>query len=142
MPNRIIVAADAAPPLGPYSMAIASEGPGTWLHIAGQVGIEPDGRLPDGFEAQARQAWANLAAVLASAGMQVAHLVKVSAFLTRQADVPLFGPVRAAFIGEARPASTLVVVQALARPEWLVEIEGVAFLPAATWAGGAKRDAS
>ncbi|MBO1114559.1 RidA family protein [Bordetella petrii] len=130
MPNRVIAPAGIAPPLGPYSMAIASDGPGTWLHIAGQVGIGPGGALLDGFEAQARQAWSNLAAVLAEAGMQMQHLVKVNTYLTRAADVPLLGPVRAAFMGEARPASTLVIVQALAQPQWLVEVEAVAFLPA------------
>lgn len=130
MSNRILAAAGAAPALGPYSLAIASHGPGTWLHIAGQVGVDPDGKLADGFEAQARQTWSNLVAVLSAAGMQVTHLVKVSTFLTRQADLPLLGPVRADFIGEARPASTVLIVQALARPEWLVEIEGIAFLPA------------
>jgi len=129
MSNRIIIATGAAPPQGPYSMAIASDGPGTWLHIAGQVGVDPQGKLLDGFEAQARQAWANLMAVLSSAGMHAGHLVKVHSFLTRQADVPLLGAVRAPFLGEARPASTVLVVQALARPEWLVEIEGIAFLP-------------
>lgn len=129
MPNRVIVPAGVAAPLGPYSMAIASDGPGTWLHIAGQVGIGPDGTLADGFEAQARQAWLNLAALLNAAGMQMQHLVKVNTYLTRASDVPLLGPVRATFMGEARPASTLVVVQALAHPQWLVEVEATAFLP-------------
>ena len=130
MSNRIIATNEVAAPLGPYSLAIASVGSGTWLHIAGQVGVDPSGQLMDGFEAQARQTWANLVAVLSGAGMRVEHLVKVSTFLTRQSDLPQLGPVRAEFMGESRPASTVVVVQALARPEWLVEIEGIAFLPA------------
>ncbi|MBX6320108.1 RidA family protein [Pigmentiphaga sp.] len=129
MASRIVTVPNAAPPLGPYSMGIATEGAGTWLHIAGQVGVAPDGSLADGFEAQARQAWSNLASVLASADMKMEHLVKVNAYLTKLSDVPLFGPIRTSFIGEARPASTLVVVQALARPEWLIEVEGVAFRP-------------
>lgn len=131
MSNRIIAAAGIAAPLGPYSMAVACDGPGTWLHIAGQVGVDANGKLADDFEGQARLAWSNLVAVLQAAGMQMRHVVKVTTFLTRPADVPLLGPVRAAFLGEARPASTLVIVQALASPQWLVEVEATAFLPAA-----------
>ncbi|MCD0502738.1 RidA family protein [Bordetella petrii] len=129
MANRIIDVATIAAPLGAYSQAIASGGAGTWLHIAGQVGVDANGRLAEGFEAQAHQAWSNLVAVLSSAGMQVGHLVKVSTFLARPSDLPLLGPVRAGFMGDARPASTVLIVQALARPEWLVEVEGTAFLP-------------
>jgi enamine deaminase RidA (YjgF/YER057c/UK114 family) len=129
MPSRAIVPQGIAPPLGPYSMAIASDSPGTWLHIAGQIGVDPAGVASDDFETQARQAWSNMVAVLSSAGMDVSHLVKVNTFLTRASDLPLLGPVRSSFLGDARPASTLPVVQALAKPGWLVELEGIAFLP-------------
>ena len=117
----------AAAPLGQYSNGVVASGPGHWLHIAGQVGVRPDGSLCEGFEAQARQAWSNLAAVLAAAGMEMAHLVKVNAFVVDAAHLPLLGPVRAAFLGAARPASTLLVVPALARPQWLFEVDAVAF---------------
>ena len=129
--NRTLSPASVAAPVGPYSQGIASSGPGTWLHVAGQIGVTADGRLLDGFEAQARQAWTNLVAVLAEAGMDVSHLVKVTTYLVDASHLPLLGPVRGAFLGEARPASTLIVAQALARPEWLFEVEASAFLPAA-----------
>ncbi|MGQ2996860.1 RidA family protein [Variovorax sp.] len=119
--------ADVAPPVGAYSHGIVTQGPGRWLHIAGQIGTAADGTLPESFEAQARQAWTNLVAVLRAAGMGVSHLVKVTTFLTDAADVPRLGPVRAGFLGEARPASTLLVVQALAQPAWRIEVEASAF---------------
>ena len=118
-----------AAPMGPYSHGIACSGPGRWLHVAGQIGVAADGALQEGFEAQARQSWDNLCAVLQAAGMDVSHLVKVTSFLVDPAHLPLLGPVRGGFLGAARPASTLLVVQALAKPGWLYEVEATAFRP-------------
>ncbi len=116
-----------AAPFGPYSQGIIAPAAGRWLHIAGQVGVGPDGALAEGFEAQARTAWSNLIAVLVAAGMTAADLVKVTTYLIDPADVPRLGPVRGHFLGDARPASTLVVVRALARPDWSIEVEATAF---------------
>ena len=99
---------------------------GRWLHISGQVGVRKDGSIPEDFKGQAHCAWENLVAVLAAAGMTVADLVKVNTYLTDRSQHPQFSPIRAKFLGDARPASTLVVVAALARPEYLVEVEAVA----------------
>ena len=99
---------------------------GRWLHISGQVGVRKDGGVPEDFKGQAHCAWENLVAVLAAAGMTVADLVKVNTYLTDRSQHPQFSPIRAKFLGDARPASTLVVVAALARPEYLVEVEAVA----------------
>lgn len=130
MGNQIIKPTEVAAPSGPYSQAIATRSDGgTWLHIAGQIGVDINGNLAKGFEAQARQAWANLVATLAAAGMGVTDLVKVTTYLVDQADMPRLGPVRGAFLGEARPASTLVIARALAHPDWLFEVEATAFRP-------------
>jgi 2-iminobutanoate/2-iminopropanoate deaminase len=114
-------------PMGPYSQAMLTPGSGHWLHIAGQIGVRPDGELADGVEAQTEAVWSNIVALLAAAGMTVDHLVKINSYLVDPAHVPTFGAVRARFLGDARPASTLVVVAALARPQWLVEVEAVAW---------------
>lgn len=128
--SRIITPGDVAAPVGPYSHGIVVDGPGAWLHVAGQVGIDAQGRVAEGFEAQARQAWINLVAVLAAAQMNVSHLVKVTTYLVDGGHLPQLGPVRGAFLGAERPASTLVVVKALAKAEWLIEVEATAFKPA------------
>ena len=114
-------------PLGAYSSGISTPAGGRWLHIAGQVGIGPDGRLAEGFEAQADTAWRNLVAVLGDAGMTVADLVKVTHFLVRAEDLPAYNPVRLRHLGNARPASTLLFVAGLARPEWRIEVEATAW---------------
>ncbi len=116
-----------AAPLGAYANGISTSEAGRWLHIAGQIGVLPDGRLAEGMEAQAGAAWANLLAMLADAGMGVKDLVKVNHFLVRPDDIPVYGAVRSRYLGDARPASTLIVVGALARPEWLVEVDGIAW---------------
>ncbi len=119
--------ATIAPPMGAYSNGISRPGGGTWLHIAGQVGVTADGTLAEGLEAQAHAAWHNVLAILANAGMGVADLVKINHYLVRAPDVAAYGAIRAGYLGDARPASTLVVVAALARAEWLVEVDAVAW---------------
>jgi enamine deaminase RidA (YjgF/YER057c/UK114 family) len=115
-----------ARPLSTYSHGVEVPPGARWLHVSGQVAVDLDGRTPEGFDAQAALAFENLGAVLASAGMSVADVVKMSVYLTDAGDIPALRAARERFQGEARPASTLVIVQALARPEWRVEIEAVA----------------
>ena len=79
--------------------------------------------------AQARIAWGNLMAILAAAHMDESHLVKLTTYMLDGADLKDLNPVRSVFLKDARPASTLVVVKALARAEWLFEVEAVAYKP-------------
>jgi len=125
--HQRIVPGNVAAPAGAYSHGISTHGPGTCLHVAGQIGVTPEGRLLEGFEAQADQAWKNLVAVLQAAGMDASHLVKVTTYLTRAADLPRLNAIRSVYLGSARPASTLVVVAALAHPDWCFEVEASAF---------------
>jgi 2-iminobutanoate/2-iminopropanoate deaminase len=118
--------AGIAAPLGAYSHGVVAPAQGRWLHIAGQVGVGADGSVPPGFAEQAEIAWQNLVAVLAEARMDVNDLVKVTTFVTDASQLPQFAAARARVLGPARPASTLLVVAALARPEWWLEIEAVA----------------
>ena len=96
------------------------------IHVSGQVGAGSDGRLVEGgFEAQCRQAIANVEAVLRSAGMALTNIVKITVFLTRREDLPLLRDVRTKHLAVA-PAVTVVIVAGLHDPDWLVEIEAVA----------------
>ena len=116
-----------APPLSRYSHAVEAPAGARWLHVSGQVGIKPDGSLAAGLEAQMEQAWRNILAILKAADMDPADLVKVTGFLVAgSADVALYRDVRDRVLGSARPASTLLIVAGLARPEYLVEIEAIA----------------
>lgn len=96
------------------------------IYVSGQVGVGGDGCLVGcGFEAQCRQAIANVEAVLASAGMMLENIVKLTVFLTRREDLPHLRSIRAEHLAVA-PAVTVVIVAGLHDPDWLVEIEAVA----------------
>jgi len=99
------------------------------LELSGQVGMRPDGSVPEDFESQCRQAFANLFAVLREGGMAPSDLVKLTVFLTRTADVPAYRTIRDAALDGHAAASTLLVISALANPAYLVEIEGIAARP-------------
>jgi enamine deaminase RidA (YjgF/YER057c/UK114 family) len=113
-------------PLGKYTHGV-EVGPGArWLHISGQVGIGPNGKLARGIKAQCDRAFRNLLAVLAEADMEVGDIVKTTVFLTRAEDIAAYRGVRDKHLGRAKPASTLLVISALASPDILVEVEATA----------------
>ena len=104
---------------------------GNTLYISGQLGVDENGSLigPGDARAQARQAWRNLVAILAHYGAAPRNVVKTTTFITHWAYRPLAGEARdEVFPGPSYPASTLVVVQGLAEPRFLVEIEAIAIL--------------
>lgn len=115
-----------AAPLGKYTHGIETAAGARWLHVSGQIGTAADGTVPAGIEAQAENCWKNIQAVLADAGMAMDDLVKVTVFLTNAENIAAYRTARDRIVGDARPASTLIVVSALVRPEWLCEIEAVA----------------
>ena len=112
--------------IGTYSDGVAVPADAKWVFVSGTPGMLPDGSYPDGITAQAEQAWKNLLAILAQAGMGVKDLVKVTHYLVRQEDIKDYVVVRARYLGDARPASMLLVVPGLVKPEILVEIEAYA----------------
>ena len=121
-----LVPTTIAKPLGRYSHAVAVPAGARWLYLAGQVGIAPDGKLLDGFEAQTEQAFKNVGAALAAAGMGFADVVKLNYLLTDGANVAALRKIRDRFIVDPPPAATLAVIKALASPELLFELEAVA----------------
>jgi enamine deaminase RidA (YjgF/YER057c/UK114 family) len=118
--------AGIAAPFSRYSHGVETTDSARWLAVSGQVGVDAEGRLVEGAEAQMEQAWRNIFAVLAAAGMNAHNLVKVTAFLTRREDLAAYREVRDRMLRDAEPASTLLFVSGLASPDWLVEIEALA----------------
>ena len=112
--------------IGTYSDGVAVPGDAKWVFVSGTPGMLPDGTYPKGISAQAEQAWKNLRAILAEAGMGIKDLVKVTHYLVREEDIKDYVAVRARNLGDARPASMLLVVPGLVKPEILVEIEAYA----------------
>ena len=112
--------------IGTYSDGVEAPATARWVFTAGTPGLMPDGTYPQGVTAQAEQAWKNVLAILAQAGMGVQDLVKVTHYLVHEKDIEDYVAVRARYLGEARPASMLLVVPGLVKPEILVEIEAYA----------------
>jgi 2-iminobutanoate/2-iminopropanoate deaminase len=115
-----------APPGGRYTHGVEVPAGARMLYISGQVGAGADGKVPSEFGAQVENCWRNLMAILADAGMGLEDLVKVTIFLTRPEHVAAYREARDRIIGDHRPASTLVVISALADPGFLCEVEAVA----------------
>ena len=112
--------------IGTYSDGVEAPATARWVFTAGTPGLMPDGTYPQGVTAQAEQAWKNVLAILAQAGMGVQDLVKVTHYLVRQEDIKDYVAVRTRYLGDARPASMLLLVPGLVKPEILVEIEAIA----------------
>jgi enamine deaminase RidA (YjgF/YER057c/UK114 family) len=102
------------------------------VYLRGQVGqdLDTSGSVGIGdIEAQAEQAMANIATLLGEAGGALEDIVKVVVYLT---DIRYREPVyrvTGKWLKGVYPVSTGIVVSALARPEWLVEIDATAVLP-------------
>jgi len=121
------VNSNAAPKaLGPYSQAIRW---GNLLFISGQVGIDPEtGNLVEGgVEAQARQVFKNLAAVLAATGINFRRLLKTTVFLKDMAHFKTVNEIYAAEVPPPYPARAAVAVKELPLGAE-VEIEAIAAL--------------
>jgi 2-iminobutanoate/2-iminopropanoate deaminase len=114
------------PPLALYSHATLVPPGARWLYLSGQLGIAPDGTIPASFEAQAAQCFENICAILAEGGMGFPDVVRLDTFLVDPADLPAYMAVRDRHVSDPPPASTLLVIQALARPQLRIEIEAVA----------------
>jgi enamine deaminase RidA (YjgF/YER057c/UK114 family) len=117
-------------PNGTYSHGVLLPPNAKTLYIAGQVAIRPDGVVPATLEEQSEVVWTNIVAILQDAGMSIKNLVRITSYLTRATDFPKFAPIRTKYLQDHRPASTLLVVAALADPRFLVEIEGIAAIEA------------
>ncbi|HZK78352.1 MAG TPA: Rid family detoxifying hydrolase [Gemmatimonadaceae bacterium] len=125
MPRTVILTQHAPAPGGPYSQAIAS---GNILAISGQVGIDPaTGAAPAGVVAQARQALANLDAILRAAGASREDVIKTTCLLTDINDFPVFNDEYRTFFGEHRPARSTFGVQLFGG--YVVEVEALAVIP-------------
>ncbi len=116
---------DLGEPISHYTHAVRF---GDLLFISGIAPVDAELRLVGGDDvvAQAEHVLANLGVVLHAAALEPRDVLKVTVFLTDIADRARINPVRQAFFGDARPASTLIEVSGLAIPGMKVEIEAIA----------------
>jgi enamine deaminase RidA (YjgF/YER057c/UK114 family) len=122
--NRTFNPKTVAGPFGAYSHGCEVPPGARWLVIAGQVGARPDGTFGDGIDEQCELALRNVVEVLRGANMSPADLVKLMICLIDARHVPNWRAARQKVLGDVAPPGTLIVIPALARPEYLVEVEG------------------
>jgi reactive intermediate/imine deaminase len=117
-----------AEPISHYTDAVRA---GDLLFVSGCVPVDGEGRLVGGDDvvAQARQVFANVGSILEAGGATFADVVKVTVYVTDITDRVRINPVRQELFGDARPASTLVEVSALAIAGAKLEVEAVALIP-------------
>ena len=112
------------PPLGAYSHTVKVPPNATWLILSGQVGINASGKLQTGLRRQAEQVFRNILACLRANRMKKEDLVKLVVYLTDSRFVEEYRAARAKVLGgDVLPASTLLVIDGLAHPDMLIEVE-------------------
>ena len=109
-----------------YSHAIEIKGAERRLMISGQIGMAPDGTIPETGGGQIDQALANLRAVLEANGMTPSNIVKTTVFLTDRSLLGAYRAARSAMLADHAPASTLLFITGLVDPRLVVEIEAEA----------------
>lgn len=120
-------------PAGPAERTVYSYGVlrGSTLHISGMVSFTSEGEIAGegDIEVQVEQVMQNMKAVVEAAGGTMDDVVSTTTYLVDVADAPAVSAARAKhFTGAVKPTHTVVGVAALARPQFLVEISGVAEL--------------
>jgi enamine deaminase RidA (YjgF/YER057c/UK114 family) len=111
---------------GNYTHGTLITGARRMVFVSGQVPwADEDGKIPADFDSQCRLTWRNVLAVLADAGMGVRNLAKVTIYLSDRQYREANGRVRKEFLGDHRPALTVIITGIYAE-EWLLEIEAIA----------------
>jgi enamine deaminase RidA (YjgF/YER057c/UK114 family) len=103
---------------------------GKTLYIAGQVARDVQGKLvgKGDFEAQARQVYTNLRNILEEAGGGLRNIVKTTTILIHYGNVESYRKIRNEFFGDMMPPNTLLIIESLASPDFMIEVEAIAVL--------------
>jgi len=116
-----------APPLVPtYVNAMEAPADSRWLYVSGQVGVDRSGKTIQDYEGQCRQVWTNVVALLSSAEMTVNDIVKMNAYVVSGQEMAVYGRIRGEYLNGHKPASTMIAVTGLLKPEFLIEVEVIA----------------
>jgi len=125
-----------------YTHVVEASAPARIVYIAGQLGVDREGKLSSDFRLQAVQTFENLKIALAAVGAQFRHVVKLNNYFVDMKYLPVFRQVRDSYLPDQnRPASTTLAISGLAREGALLEVEAVAVLPAAARAKAASKGA-
>ena len=126
MAHEILQLKSVHPTIG-YSHAAKS---GNALYIAGQVAKDVEGNLvgKGDFEAQIHQVYENLKNIMEEAGGTLQNIVKMTTFLTHYSYIEPYRSVRGKYFPEPCPPNTLLIIESLALPDFMIEVEAIAVL--------------
>ncbi len=113
-------------PVVGYSRAVRA---GNWIAVTGTIGLRPDGTCPPSAAEQMRLALEIVCTAVETLGGRRTDILRTRIYVT---DIRLWeevGRVHAEFLGDVRPATTMVEVSRLADPDAIVEVEADAVLP-------------
>ena len=126
---KALTPASIRAPFARYSHGVEVPAGSRLVFCSGQLGIAADETIPEDARAQADLCFANIAAILAEAGMGLENIVRINAYVTDRTHMAGYMQSRDAHVGSPPPASTLVIVTGFTKPEFKVEIEVVAAAP-------------
>lgn len=113
-------------PFARYSHGVEVAAGKRIVAVSGQLGARADDTVPESVEEQAEICFANIEAILGEAGMGLADIVRINAYVTHRAYMRPYMTVRDRVVADPPPASTLMIVGGFTRPEFKVEIEVIA----------------
>lgn len=121
-----------APPFARYAHGVAVPEGYRLIYTSGQLGLALDGAIPESEGEQADICFSNIDAILAEGGAGRSDVVRINAYVTDRDYMPGYMAARDRWLASVHrlPASTLVIVSGFTRPEFRVEIEVVAAVPA------------
>lgn len=120
---RFLTPETIKPPFARYSHGVEVPAGQRLVLCSGQLGIAADDTVPEDVGAQAERCFANIAAILAEAGLGLGNIVRINAYVTDRAYMRGYMDVRDRLFAHPAPASTLMIVSGFTRPEFKVEIE-------------------
>ena len=113
-----------------YTQVVTVSGIGRQVFVAGQLARDPDGNCvgKGDMRAQIQQVGENIKTCLAAAGASLADIVKINTYVTDFDEFQKHGDMRLRYFGPATPTSTTVEVRRLAQPDFMIEVEAIAFV--------------
>ncbi len=123
---RHLMPTEIRAPFAKYSHGVEVPAGTRLVFCSGQLGIAADDHVPADTEGQARLCFANIAAILADAGLTLADIVRINAYVSGREHLAPYMKVRDEMFADPAPASTLMIVSGFAREVFTVEIEALA----------------
>lgn len=124
--SKVLTPKSVRQPFAKYSHGVEVPAGKRLVLCSGQLGVGADDAIPEDAGAQAELCFANIAAILAEAGMGLKDIVRINAYVIDRAYMKPYMDVRDRLVADPPPASTLMVVSGFTRPEFKVEIEVIA----------------